>query len=487
MQQVDTLIKNGYVITIDGQRRVFTDGFVAITAGRITAVGSMSDCNYTATEVIDAKGKAVLPGMTNAHNHLVQVCFRGYNDERWPVQGDLVEAVKRVAERHYAMAARIDEERGYLLGRQHMIELIKAGYTATHDEHFMNTRKDTVDGIWAAVKEAGIRGFLARCPVDGSMVPPEGKERAEEGLIEVERLRAKFNSPLVEVVPGIINYAWITDQEDMRRLKQGAERFGCHFDIDMSDNSLGARLIERGFHGGQVAYYQQFDILNEPIYIGKAHGMRPEEFPVLAKADARVALVPVVRFFDGLGLPVHHLLGNGMLPGIGTDAPLIADSQTPWRAMKDVLLAGNMAVRREMEAGQEAPADKSLPRTETVVEMATIGGARTLFMDHEAGSLEMGKSADCIIVNLDYPTLRPTYGGRRLLANLVWGGEGQLVDTVFVAGRKLLEGGRCTIWDEAEVASAAEQVTRDIAHESGVGELMASRVPGQQFRGWTYY
>ena len=82
---VDTLLKNAYVVTVDQDRRVFTNGYVAFHAGRIVAVGPMSDCNIQAEETLDCSGKVVLPGFTNAHNHLIQVFFRGYNDDRWPV------------------------------------------------------------------------------------------------------------------------------------------------------------------------------------------------------------------------------------------------------------------------------------------------------------------------------------------------------------------------------------------------------------------
>ena len=91
----DTLITNAYVITMDSGRRVYTNGYIAIKAGKITAVGPMADAPKTAKDTINANGKVAMPGFANTHNHLVQGAFRGYNDDRWPVL-DLPTAVKNL-------------------------------------------------------------------------------------------------------------------------------------------------------------------------------------------------------------------------------------------------------------------------------------------------------------------------------------------------------------------------------------------------------
>jgi 5-methylthioadenosine/S-adenosylhomocysteine deaminase len=483
---VDTLISNAYVITVDQRRRVFPNGFVAFSAGRIQSVGPMADCPTEASEVLDAHGMTLLPGIANTHNHLIQVAFRGFNDERWPILGNLSEAVRKMSRLIYQITARTDEQRSYHLGRLHALELTRAGYTATHDEHFTNTRPDSADGVWAAIRDAGLRGFLARCPVDGPNVPPEARESVEQGLRETERLRARFNSPLVEVVPGILNYTWLNEPEDMRRLRQGADALGAHLDVDMTDNSQGAVLRQRGFEGGQVEYYRQFGVLDRALYAGKAVGVRPHEWAILAEHDCRLSMVPVLRYFDGAGLPLHLALAAGLRPGLGTDAPLVSDSQSPWRCMRDVLFTQNLAVVRATAAGEPAPPPEHWATAETVLEMATRGGARTLFMDSETGSLEPGKSADCVVVDTRQVWAQPTLGGRRLLASLVWGGEAPMTHSVWVAGRRLLAEGRSTIWDEEEVVSAAERAMVDIVREADLDAVLPSRVPGHTFRGWSY-
>ena len=486
INSADTLIQNAYVITMDDERRVYTNGYVAFSGGKIIAVGPMSDCDTIATETIDAAGSVVMPGFVNAHNHLIQVALRGFNDDRWPVL-DLPAAVRVLLQLLYSMAGRMDDERTYLLSRLHALDMIKSGYTSTHDEHFTNTRCDSVEGSWQAIEDSGMRGFLARCIVNGERVPDEASETVEQGMLEVERLRNRFSSSRIEVVPGILNFHFLEDPQDMRRIREGADALGSRLDVDMTDNSRGATLKAQGFNDGQVEYYKQFGVMDGPIYAGKAHALQPHEYDVLANHDARLCMVPMLRFFDGYGLPLHHFFARGIVPAIGTDAPLVTDCQSPFEMMRHTILAQNIAVKREKSEGIEAPEEALWATSERVLEMATRSGSHTLFMDDKAGSLEVGKSADCVMIDLKRAETQPAHADHRLIGLLVWSGAAANVDTVFVEGKKLLEGGRSLIWDEGEVISEAASALADIAAETGMDELLSKRQPGTSFRGWSYH
>jgi 5-methylthioadenosine/S-adenosylhomocysteine deaminase len=480
----DILIRNAYVVTVDPERRVFTDGYVAFRDGKISAIGAMDDLAITARETIDARGRMLLPGIANAHKHLIQIAFRGYNDDRWPVL-DIPTAVAALLRQLYAITARTDGARSYALTRLHLLDMLKAGYTATHDEHFTNIQPDSVDGSWAAVRDSGMRGFLARCTVS-DRVPEAAREDVDHGLSEVERLRGLYNSDRIQVVPGILNFSFFDDPEDMRRIGEGARRMGAPLDIDMTDNSRGALLRARGFEGGQVDFYRSFDLLDRPLYAGKAVNLLPHEYALLKAHDARAAVVPILRFFDGGGYPVHHLLREGLLPAIGTDAPLVSDCQNPFEIMRQIILAQTIASHRERAEGRERPDRAHWVVAETAIEMATLGGARTLFMEDVAGSIAVGKAADCILVDTSGAAMQPDMDGARRIGSLVWAGNGAIVDTVFVAGRKLLEGGRSTIWDEDEVVRDAARALRECASEAGIETMLPTRRKGESYRGWTY-
>lgn len=481
----DTLLKNAYVVTVDKDRKVFTNGYVAFRDKKIVAVGSMADCAVDAKESVDCSGKVVLPGFTNAHNHLIQVFFRGYNDDRWPVL-DFPAAIRALLKQQALVAGRLDEERSYILAKLHALDLIHSGYIGTHDEHFTNGQVRSVDGSWRALDESGMRGFLARCIVNGDRVPETDRETVDEGLKEVQRLKAKFTSSRIEVASGILNYQYLADPEDMRRIAQASADMDIRLDVDMTDNSAGKALEARGFKGGQIEYYRDYGVLDRPLYAGKAVHVQSHEFDILAQQDARVGLVPILRQFDGVGLPVHHFLSRGVIPGLGTDGPMVSDTQNVFELMRQTILAQNLAVLSEGREGVSSPKSQYWATSETVIEMASIGSARTLFMDVVSGSLEVGKAADCVIVDLDRANMRPTQQDLRTLGILVWAGGADSVDTVFVEGRKLLEGGRSTVWDEEEVIRDAERVMKEITDETELPSLMAPRSPGHSHRGWTY-
>ncbi|MBP03096.1 MAG: hypothetical protein CMM25_09835, partial [Rhodospirillaceae bacterium] len=202
--------------------------------------------------------------------------------------------------------------------------------------------------------------------------------------------------------------------------------------------------------------------------------------------DARIGFVPILRQFDGEGLPVHHFLARGIIPGLGTDGPMVSDCQNVFELMRQTILAQNLSIQKEQRDGQLLPDAHLWATSETAIEMASIGSARTLFMDEVTGSIEVGKAADCVVVNLNRANMRPTQQGRRTLGVLAWAGGTDSIDTVFVEGKKLLEGGHSTIWDEEEVIRDAERVLSEIAEETDLLSLMSDRVSKRQYRGWTY-
>ena len=107
-------------------------------------------------------------------------------------------------------------------------------------------------------------------------------------------------------------------------------------------------------------------------------------------------------------------------------------------------------------------------------------------MEDKCGSLETGKAADLVMVDMRKVEAQPGYDGRRGPGALVWGGQTSMVDTVFVAGRKLVEGGRSTLWDEELVVAEANDVLREIAEETGLYMYLPNRTAGSEFRGWSY-
>ena len=121
-----------------------------------------------------------------------------------------------------------------------------------------------------------------------------------------------------------------------------------------------------------------------------------------------------------------------------------------------------------------------------MLEMATRGGAWALFMENRTGSLEVGKDGDCILIDGQRPYLRPNAESRRIVSDLVWSGESDMVDSVMVAGKFLMRNRECQIWDEREVVETAEKTLTSLNKDTGGDQRLPLRVPGQTVRGWKY-
>jgi len=163
------IIKNGYIVTMDQENRVYQDGALVITGTDIIDIGPTDDIlrKHRDDDTVDANGKMVLPGFVNTHNHLYQTVMRGLSDDgegvrpsdyRWDI--DLLRGLdKKVC---YASAT---------LG---IAEMIRSGVTCTQDSHYINFHKDSIDGIAQAALDTGIRIVLGRGSWDlKGLAPPE--------------------------------------------------------------------------------------------------------------------------------------------------------------------------------------------------------------------------------------------------------------------------------------------------------------------------
>jgi len=483
---VDILIRSAYVITMNDERHVYTDGYLAIKDGKIAGVGQDRDCPFQGSETINASGFVVMPGLINAHNHLVQVAGRGRGDDppssvRTPSRQDMKARMRSLVRGQIMDSAHWDEERTYHMVRLHLLEMLKGGTIATHDQHFTNRNKQSIDGSLRAIDDSGMRAFVARGTVNHpDVVPQEAREDPEVGLEEVKRLRARWNSSRINVVPSPVAVAYIASGDDIVKLKRGAEAMGAGFEMELAGNTGHMVMEEIGWKGGVIEYLDDLGVLDETVLGDKGHLLQEQEYQLWKDRGMKVCMMPTLRISDGTGLPLDKYLDVGILPGLGTDSMVTPSGL--WRVMRYIVYAQRM---RDQRLGVRRP--QGLPVfSERLLEMATRGGAWALFMEDRTGSLELGKDGDCILIDTRRPYLRPSAESRRLVSNLVWSGESDMVDTVIVAGKVLMRNRECQIWDEEEVVTTAEKTLAAINKDTGADQRLPMRISGQTVRGWTY-
>ena len=485
--QADTLIRGAYVMTMDDERRVYTDGYLAIREGKIVGVGRDSECTFRGGETIDGSGLVVMPGLINAHNHLVQVAGRGRGDDPRrpgvrpsPGRDDMKARMRNLVGGMIAEAVHWDEDRTYNMVRLHLLALLKAGTIGTHDQHFTNVNKRSIDGVLRAIDDSGMRALVARGTANHpDVLPQDLREDPEVGLQEVERLRSRWNSSRINVVPSPVAVAYIASGDDIVKMKRGAEAMGAQFEMELGGNTGHMVMEEIGWDGGVIEYLDDLGVLDETVLGDKGHLLQDQEYQLWKDRGMKVCMVPTLRITDGTGLPADKFTDVGILPGLGTDSMVTPSGL--WRVMRLVIYAQQMKDRR-VGVRRAEPWGYS----ERVLEMATRGGAWALFMDDRTGSLEVGKDGDCILIDARRPYLRPHAEGRRIVSDLVWSGESDMVDSVMVAGKFLLRNRECLIWDEHEVVETAEKTLTSLNKDTGGDQRLPLRVPGQTVRGWKY-
>ncbi|GIW07297.1 MAG: amidohydrolase [Dehalococcoidia bacterium] len=481
-QQADVVFRGGYLVTLDDERRVFTNGHLAVQGNRIVSIGPDAEWRGQAGRSIDARGKVIMPGLVNAHNHLDQIVCRARMDDL-PSAG----AMSAFAHDQINLWKHAGAEVTATILRLHLLDLLKGGTTAVHDQHFTNIPGENIEGVLGALEESGMRALVSRCHLsEPAMVPAEAIESVDTVLKEVERLRARWKSTRIEVTASPINPSWVATGEELVELREGVRAIGAPFDIDLSGDLWRETFRARGIAGGAVEYCARLGILDDQTLGGKSFQMLPYEYEIWADLGVKACMVPLGRMYREHGPALHHFLAVGVVPGLGTDAPNSHPTTSLWEVMRLCLVGTATRKLAERLAGDPQDADVT-PTTETVLEMATIAGARALFLDPAVNGLAIGRAADLIVVDTDRPAFSPRFDNRRLLSSLVWCTEAPMIDLVMVDGTILIENGRSTVWDEEQVIAEAEAAAKMLFEKAGNDRLLPPRLPGQEYRGWKYF
>jgi 5-methylthioadenosine/S-adenosylhomocysteine deaminase len=436
----DVLIQ-GVVITVDPERRVFTDGYVAIEGSRIAAVGRAAENRYHGRETL--KGNLlVMPGLVNLHGHLVQGVIRGMAEGAGEDRGTRFMAFQ------FPMTDTLDEEESYVSALPGITELLRCGVTTSEDTHFTNRHKRSVDGVIRAAKQAGLRLHEARLIVnDPETTLDTMREDVDSGLAEVERVRKEWKSDTIEVTTGTIGIAYLRFN-DLRPIHDWTLANNAIFDIHAPSGGDQQHLANRGWPGGSFEWLDDRGILGPNVLAGNAQvHVRPGEHDLVAARHAKICVVPDTLFLLGASqFEVKAWTERGVDVGIGLDGSVIAYHQNLWMAMHAI--NGIQRVHDSAAAGSDIVQQVNDPNrrlygsAELAFELATIGGARALGWGERIGSLEPGKEADVVVLDMTEALhLTPKSS---LVQQLVYSGSvnTELVKDVFVAGRKVVAEGR---------------------------------------------
>lgn len=434
-------IHGGTVVTMDGARRVI-DGSVYVRGGRIVAIGGPAPDGFVAETRIDAAGCLVLPGLVQAHTHVCQTLCRGAADD--------LPLLEWLRERIWPHEAALDEQAMRACARLAAAELLRGGTTAILD---MGTVHEE-DALVEELGRAGLRAVVGKAMMDeGEGMPARLKEDTRRSIDESDALAARWSGAF----DGRIGYAYaprfvLSCSEGLLREVAARVERGMRVHTHASEQLAEVELVRRSRGRDYIAYLDELGLAGGRATL--AHCVHPtdEERRLLAVHGTHVAHCPSSNLKLGSGVaPIPEMLAQGISVALGADgAPCNNNLDAFLELRLAALLHKPRAGTRAMDAW-------------TVLELATRGGARALGLDAEVGSLEPGKKADLIVVDVQRAHVAPTSDPA---SALVYAARASDVRDVLVDGRVLVRGGRLTETsglDEGEVVRRSQEEAARVA------------------------
>lgn len=441
------------MVTLDEQRWVIEDGAIAVAGDRIVALGERSDLHHLreqAGRIIDCTGKLVIPGLTDGHTHLFQSLGRGL--------GDGMSLVPWL--RHFMLPYSLNMNREIAVAAVKLgaLQAALSGTTMVVDNHYAPTDTETTLAVAAAVEEVGIRGAIAR-GIFGAMNPGAelmGVPReffawtdAEDLAITEECMAERPSGSRVEVWPCPENIVYVTP-DIIEGSAQLAEAGDVRWHMHCSEARDEIGFFETVHADRPVSWLEKRGVLTHRTTLAHAIWLEREEVSAMGAAGATAVHNPISNQYLASGvLHLEPLLSAGANVSLGSDGVAVA-GQDIFEAMK----AGTLMHR-------VAHLDSTATTVEQFLELAALGGAAMTGLD--GGAIEVGRVADLVVLDVDKVRHTPW---NRPVASMVHSGRSSDVEMVVVAGEVIVENGRSTRVDEAEVRAAASQATRQLFGEA---------------------
>jgi 5-methylthioadenosine/S-adenosylhomocysteine deaminase len=443
------LIENGTIVTVDDYQRVLDPGYLFVEGERITAIGAGdAPASLRAGTVLDASHMAVMPGMVNSHTHLFQTFIRGLADDK-PLLDWLAAAI-------WPVAKALTEEEAHLAAMVGLVENIRSGATAVIDHQYVHTDPANDDGVCRAAVDTGVRLLLARGWADMDY-PPPFMETPERIIGETTRLFETWHNQAdgrvrVEFGPLI---PWGCSDETMRRTYDLAQSWGVgtHIHIAETQAEIDINLEKRGSR--HVEWLAELGILGPDVQLVHSVWLDEKEIDLVAQRGAVVVHCPVSNMYLASGVaPVPTMRAKGIPVALATDGPGSNNSQDMLEVLKTTALLHKVS---SLDAMVLLPED--------VLWMACRGGAAAFGQEAQIGSLEVGKRADIVLVDLNTPGAMPVH---RASSALVYNANAGEVDTVMVDGRILMRNREILCVDEKALLAEARTACSRLFERAGV-------------------
>jgi 5-methylthioadenosine/S-adenosylhomocysteine deaminase len=436
---VDLLINGGTIVTMDGDRTIHENGYIAIKDDTIVSIGLSTASAYpkglTAKQTIDAKGKLILPGFINGHTHVPMTLLRGLKDDvtldDWLRKFIFPAEAKNVTEEFVRWGTRLA-----------MAEMIRGGTTTFADMYYFE------DAVAEETRAAGLRGFVGETWID---FPAPDNKSEEEMAAYTEKFLKKWQGDALIHASVAPHSIYTCSEKTLRDSAALARKYHAPILIHVAE--MKKELDDSREKNGTtpVQYLERIGVLGPDVLAAHCIWVNDADMKILAQREVGCVHNPSSNMMLASGIaPVVDERAAGMRVGLGTDGP--AGSNNDLDMMEEMDLASKLQ--------KTARVDPRALGARGALEMATIEGARALHMEKEIGSLEQGKKADLIMLNLNVPNAVPMY---EVYSAIVYALKSSEVETVIVGGKILLKDGKLQTVDEAAAMAKAKEYAKKVA------------------------
>lgn len=447
-----TLWAHASVVTMNGDREIIDDGAVVTEGDLIADVGPADEvaARHPDAEVTGCAGRTIIPGLVNTHTHLFQTLLKGLGDDMvlrdWFVEMTGPSAVQLTFDDVLAAA------------RHGCVENIRSGVTTLVDFMYVHPRPHLADAVVQAFTETGMRGVVARGYLttgeDGD-VPPELVESLDAALADASRLIGATNRPDGRVQVGLAPcMIWAVDERTLTATRELADAERALITMHVSETDFEIANSMRRFGVRDVEVLARTGLLGPDLLAVHCVQCDERDLGILKAHGASVSHNPASNAYLASGCaPVPEMLRQGLTVGLATDGPASNNNHNLIQSMKFAALVhkGEHRDPRVITAGK-------------VLEMATIDGARALGLADRIGSLEAGKKADFVVLDLSSPFVTPLH---HPVSALVYSALGSEPETVVIDGVAVMAGGVLRTVDEGEVTRAAAAAAHGVAQRAG--------------------
>ena len=445
------LIENGSIVTLNPSREVNSPGYVWVEDDHIAAVGAgaaPAAFRQRADQVLDASNMAVIPGLVNAHVHAFQSFMRGFAGTRtlmpwlqevaWPITGEMT------------------EREVYLACMLTFIENIRGGATAVIDNQYAHGEPGNDEAACRAAEEAGLRYLLARNWADQNTAPSQ-LETADQIVTVMKRLHETWHGKAngrIRVEFGPIVPRSCSD-ETLERTRALAQEWGVGMHMHSSESQFMAEETQQIKGMRDINWLSHMGVLSPLMQVVHAVWLSDEEIALLAELGSVAVHCPVSNMFIASGIaPVARMRREGVTIALATDGQALNNGLE----MIDVLkVTSNLQ--------KVGTLDPTALRPDEILEMACLGGAAALGQSDLVGSLEVGKRADLVVVDMRASRLLPGESVENAVVNYAAAAD---IHTVIVDGKMLMHDKQITVIDEEAIVEEARRVREDLLKRVGL-------------------